>query len=108
MDDIIEIIAKELASQNKIVTFNSGSIFESLSSAIATPEDLNAICKSISIKLVNEITLIKTKMIPFMNNVNLLIESKIKKYQPESEVTKYKIVEFDIPAIKCNNLILRS
>lgn len=50
MDDIIEIIAKELAAKNKIVTFNSGSIFESLSSAIATPEDLNAICKSISIK----------------------------------------------------------
>lgn len=99
MDDIIEIIAKELAAKNKIVTFNSGSIFESLSSAIATPEDLNAICKSISNKLVNEITLIKTKMIPFMGNVNLLIESKIKKYQPESEVVKYKIVEFDIPAI---------
>ena len=31
MDDIIEIIAKELANNNKIVSFQVGSIFESLS-----------------------------------------------------------------------------
>lgn len=99
MNDIIEIIAKELAAKNKIVTFNQGSIFESLSSSIATPEDLNAVCKAISGKLVNEVTLIKTKMIPFMVNVVAVIDSKIKKYQPDSEAAKYKIEEFDIPAI---------
>lgn len=99
MNDIIEIIAKELAAKNKIVTFNQGSIFESLSSSIATPEDLNAVCKAISGKLVNEVTLIKTKMIPFMVNVVAVIDSKIKKYQPDSEAAKYKIEEFDVPAI---------
>lgn len=99
MNDIIEIIAKELAAKNKIVTFNQGSLFESLSSSIATPEDLNAVCKAISGKLVNEVTLIKTKMIPFMVNVVAVIDSKIKKYQPDSEAAKYKIEEFDVPAI---------
>ena len=97
MDDIIEIIAKELANDNKIVSFRVGSIFESLSSSTATQEDINTICKSISQKLMNEVVLIKTKMIPFMSNVVLLVESKVKKYSPDSEVNKYKVVEFKVP-----------
>ena len=99
MDDIIEIIAKELANNNKIVSFQVGSIFESLSSSTATQEDINTICKSISQKLMNEVVLIKTKMIPFMSNVVLLVESKVKKYSPDSEVNKYKVVEFKVPKL---------
>ena len=99
MDDIIEIIAKELANNNKIVSFQVGSIFESLSSSTATQEDINTICKSISQKLMNEVVLIKTKMIPFMSNVVLLVESKVKKYSPDSEVNKYKVVEFKVPRL---------
>lgn len=99
MDDIIEIIAKELANNNKIVSFQVGSIFESLSSSTSTQEDINTICKSISQKLVNEVVLIKTKMIPFMSNVVLLVESKVKKYSPDSEVNKYKVVEFKVPKL---------
>lgn len=96
LQDVLTILNKEISSKNLIITSKPNSIFSLLEQ---TPNELGPIAKAISTKVSAELILIRTKLIPFMNELVEQIENKLAEFSEENELAKYKIVTVNYPVV---------
>lgn len=98
LQNTMEIFANQLAGQNKVLRFKSNSVFSAIEAAQEDDEQIKEIVKTMATKVGNDITLIKTKFIPFMNELATAFKSKLKEFEVPSEISKYKLELFEFPA----------
>lgn len=98
MNQILELLAKQLASQNRVVNFAPNSIFSAIEVAGEDEDKIREIVTTMANKVGNDITLIKTKLIPFMNHLADTFKKKLVEYETPSELSTYKIELFELPA----------
>lgn len=102
MENAIALLAEGLVAQNKVLKAKSNSVFEFIDLVQGDSDKIQEVSKEISIKLANEISLMKNKLLPLMREVDVLIQDKAKNYTKEAESSKYNIVEFDMPIVVPN------
>lgn len=98
MNQTLELFAKQLASQNRVIKFAPNSVFSAIEVTQGDEEQIRQIVTTMATKIGNDITLIKTKLIPFMNDLAAEFKKKLKEYESPSEISGYKIELFELPA----------
>lgn len=96
VNDIVQLLAKDLSSKNMLVKNKPGSIFNIVEQA---PNEIGNLAKLISTKVNNELILVKNKLIPFMNDLVKAVQDKANEFTDENELSKYKIVEVNYPIV---------
>lgn len=103
MKDAIKLLAEQLTNKNQIIKAKANSVFEFIDLCKHDSEKITEISKEISVKLNNEIELFRGKLVPLMLEIEDLIKKNVEKYTPETESSKYNVIEFDMPIV-INNL----
>lgn len=96
LKDVIDILAKEITSKNLIITSKPNSVFSLIEQA---PSDLGPVAKALAEKIGAELLLVKTKLVPFMNELVESINNKLKEFSEENELSKYKIISINYPVV---------
>lgn len=99
MENTIKLIAETLSARNQILKPKANSVFEYVDLYQADTDKMQEISIKIAEKLTAEVSLIKTKLLPLMKEINSLVVDKLASYTSQPDSTKFKIVEFDMPVI---------
>lgn len=99
MENAITLIAEALTGKNKIIKAKPNSVFEYIDLCQGDNDKIQDIARDVSEKLGNEVNLIKTKLLPLMKEIDTLIKDKLATYTKDTDSSKYKIIEFDIPVV---------
>lgn len=98
LQDVTTIIAKQLASENKVISIKDNSILEELE-LNNSDEHISNISTRIAEKINNELILVKNKLKPMMDEFIKEVKDNIDKIALDSELSKYNIVVFDYPKV---------
>ena len=99
MKNAINLLAEQLGNKNKIIKAKANSIFEFIDLCQHDNEKITEVSVKISERLNNEVDLFKNKLVPLMLEIEKLVKDKVTSYTPESESSKYKIEEYDLPVV---------
>lgn len=102
MENTILLIAEAITGKNKIIKPKPNSVFEYIDLIQGDNDKVQELSRTIGEKLGNEVELIKNKLLPFMKEAQKVIDDKVANYARDTESSKYKIVEFDMPVIISN------
>lgn len=102
MENTILLIAEAITGKNKIIKPKPNSVFEYIDLIQGDSDKIQELSRSIAEKLGNEVELIKNKLLPYMKEVQKVIDDKVANYARDTESSKYKIVEFDMPVVISN------
>ena len=95
MNDIVELLASELASKGKIVEPSTNSVLKLIKDH--SVDEVNILVNKVADKISNEIGLYRNVFTPlyiaYKDAVNKILEDK----KPENPLHKYKVVAVDIP-----------
>lgn len=96
LNEVINIIAKEISARHQIISSTENSVFSVLES---NPQELKNIIGPLATKINNELILVKNKLRPLMIDIANDIETKLSEVQSQSDILKYKIVTVNYPSV---------
>lgn len=102
MENTILLIAEAITGKNKIIKPKPNSVFEYIDLIQGDSDKVQELSRTIGEKLGNEVELIKNKLLPFMKEAQKVIDDKVANYARDTESSKYKIIEFDMPVVISN------
>lgn len=92
MNNIFNTIASQLSDKGIVLKYKENSIFQ----AINGIEDLNIITSKVGDKILNDISIVKHRYIPFYTSLVNMVQSEINNSNDMSELSKYSIDMFKI------------
>lgn len=98
-ENLIKIIASNLASKGRVVSVENGSIFEAINTLPDREKRISEVAELIGNNVKADLLLLKSKLLPEMEKFNTLVNDKLKEYKPVKRADKYYIKELSIPNI---------
>lgn len=99
MNESLKIIADELASKNKVVSFKQNSLFDAIELGSHDEKLLSELSKKIALGVGNDLSLIRDKMIPLMQEYVAYLDEKLLRTKELSETALFNVIEVSIPDI---------
>lgn len=96
---VVSIIANDLASKNKVLSVENGSIFEYVSPMGENEKRINEVAEIIGNSVRTDLLVLKNKLYPEMEKYITLVDENLKNTKPEKRADKYYIKELNIPDI---------
>jgi len=97
-NEVIKLIASELAGKNKVVDFTPNSVFSMLDERPNVGE-YNELAVKIAGKVGNEISLYKNTLLPFLKEYRDIVNTMLKDRKSSSDIPNYMIKEVSIPTV---------
>jgi hypothetical protein len=91
------LIAGALANKRASLTFGNNSVFAALNLYGNKEEDLNKVAGAIAASGMNDLILVKTKLLPFMETFTNLVKEKIAQSAAVNPYSQYRIIPRNIP-----------
>jgi len=97
-NEVIKVIASELAGKNKVVDFTPNSVFGMLDE---NPNviDYNELAVKIAGKIGNEVNLFKNTLLPFLKDYRDIVNKLLADRKSLSDIPNYMIKEVTIPTV---------
>lgn len=98
LNNVIELIAKTLADKGIVINFSANSVLGSIED-VDSDSMMSNTAGLLSKQIINEVSLIKNKILPYMRDVEQAIKEKRAEFANDSEISKYNIIPRDIPKL---------
>ena len=99
MNEILELIAKELANKNQVVKFKHGSVFNLLETTGATSDSIALISSKLANSIRNDVDKFRNVYLQEAKAYGEAVRKELSTFNENEDLSKYKVIEQYIPSI---------